>query len=331
MEKLKKCLICGGNGFIGHHLARSLKAKGYFVRVADIKPYEYGDPYEFSNENLLLDLRIPGNCRRALITDNAYTSSFDEVYQLAASMGGMGFIHSAECEILHNNVLINTNMVHACAEAKVPRYFYSSSVCIYPDMAIGADVMTEDEAYPAMPDNEYGWEKLFSERMGMAYGRKYGMEVRIARFQNCYGPEGTWKGGKEKAPAAISRKIATVSNPGEIEIWGDGTAVRSYTYIDDLVRGIYMLTQSNIDKPTNIGSPQYVSVKELVNTVAEVAKKKITTKSIPGPVGVESRNFSNERIYSTGWSSKVSLFDGIIKTYPWILEQVNKEQHAKID
>jgi nucleoside-diphosphate-sugar epimerase len=193
-------------------------------------------------------------------------------------------------------------------------------------MKIGEPEMTEAEAYPAMPDNEYGWEKLYAERMAMAYGRKFGMVVRIARFQNCYGPEGTWTGGREKAPAAMCRKVAEVENGATIEVWGDGTAVRSYTYIDDMVDGIFMLTQSDLEGPTNIGCPQYVSVKELVDTVSEVADKKIKIKYIKGPVGVQSRNFSNERIYSIGWKSKFDLKRGISLTYPWVEEQVNSNQ-----
>jgi nucleoside-diphosphate-sugar epimerase len=234
----------------------------------------------------------------------------------------MGFIHSAECEIMHNSVLINVHMTHAAALAGVKRYFYSSSVCVYRDMKPGEPEMREEQAVPAHPDNEYGWEKLYSERMAQAYGRKYSIAVRIARFQNCYGPEGTWQGGREKAPAAICRKVVTVADGGTIEIWGDGTAVRSYTYVDDMVDGIYRLMHSDLQGAVNIGCPQYVTVKELVEVVAEVARKKITIKSVPGPVGVQSRNFSNDRIYSMGWRSRFDLKAGIALTYPWIEQQV---------
>jgi nucleoside-diphosphate-sugar epimerase len=189
-------------------------------------------------------------------------------------------------------------------------------------MQIGEAEMTEAEAIPAHPDNEYGWEKLYAERMAMAYARNRGMTVRIARFQNCYGPEGTWRGGREKAPAAMCRKIAEAEDGGTIEVWGDGTAVRSYTYVNDMVDGIYRLMQSDLEGAANIGCPEYVSVNELVQTVADIAGKRINIKHIKGPVGVQSRNFSNERIYSLGWTSKYSLKDGIALTYPWINEQV---------
>jgi len=215
-------------------------------------------------------------------------------------------------------------MIHGAAEAKVKKYFFSSSVCVYRDMEIGEPEMKEAQAYPALPDNEYGWEKLYTERMVLAYGRKFGIEIRIARFQNCYGPEGTWRGGREKAPAAISRKVAEVQNGGTIEVWGDGTAVRSYTYIDDMIDGIRRLVKSEISEPTNIGNPEYVSVDKLVKIVAEVAGKKIEIKHIEGPVGVKSRNFSNERIYMTGWKAQYSLRKGIEITYPWIEKQVEK-------
>jgi len=315
----KTALVCGAGGFIGGHLVKRLKVEGYWVRGVDLKEHEFtalpADEFE------LLDLREPANCRQALTLGEG---TFDEVYQLAADMGGMGFIHSAECEIMHNSVLINVHMTHAAATMGVKRYFYSSSVCVYRDMKPGEPEMTEAEAVPANPDNEYGWEKLYSERVAMAYGRKYGMAARIARFQNCYGAEGTWTGGREKAPAAMCRKIAEVEDGGTIEIWGDGTAIRSYTHVDDMVEGIYRLAHSDLEGAANIGCPQYVSVKELVETVAEVAGKTVHIKHIEGPVGVQSRNFSNERILSIGWQPKVFLKDGIAKTYPWIVEQVAK-------
>jgi len=321
----KKALVCGAGGFIGHHLVKRLKNEGYWVRGVDIKNQEFSKSP--ADEFLLLDLRNTGECMGALGIKNTVENRFDEVYQLAADMGGMGFIHSAECEIMHNSALININMIDtAIREFKVPKYFFSSSVCIYRDMKHGEPEMTEDGAYPAMPDNEYGWEKLFSERMALAHGRKYGTKVRIARFQNTYGPEGTWEGGREKAPAAICRKVAEMpEKQGSIDVWGDGTAVRSYTYVDDLVDGIYKLMHSNLEGAVNIGCPQYVSVNELVDTVAKIAGKKVDKNYIKGPVGVESRNFSNERIYSIGWTPKFYLGDGIKNTYPWIKEQVDKK------
>ena len=316
---MKRALVCGAGGFIGGHLVKRLKREGYWVRGVDIKEHEFAQTA--ADEFLLLDLREEENCQAALSLGD---STFDEVYQLAADMGGMGFIHTAECEIMHNSVLINVHMTHHAANLGVPRYFFSSSVCVYRDMVVGEPEMTEADAIPAHPDNEYGWEKLYSERVAMAYGRHYPMQVRIARFQNCYGPEGTWTGGREKAPAAISRKVAEVEDGGTIEVWGDGTAVRSYTYVDDMVDGIYMLMQSDLEGAVNIGCPQYVSVNELVDTVAKVAGKKINVKHVEGPVGVQSRNFSNARIYSTGWQAKFFLEDGIARTYPWVEDQVRK-------
>jgi nucleoside-diphosphate-sugar epimerase len=316
---LKKALVCGAGGFIAGHLVKRLKKEGYWVRGVDQKEHEFCSSE--ADEFMVLDLREKNNCDKAL---ELGTGNFDEVYQLAADMGGMGFIHTAECEIMHNSVLINVYMTHAAANKGVKRYFFSSSVCVYRDMVQGEPEMNEDAAVPANPDNEYGWEKLYSERIAMAYARHYDMQVRIARFQNCYGPEGTWRGGREKAPAAISRKVAEAENGGVVEIWGDGTAVRSYTYVDDMVDGIYRLMQSDITTPVNIGSPEYYNVRELVEIVAKVAGKKIRIKNIDGPVGVLSRNFSNDRIYTTGWKAGFNLEEGIKRTYPWIEEQVKK-------
>ncbi len=319
---MKKALVCGAGGFIGAHLVKKLKKEGYWVRGVDIKYPEFSPTQ--ADEFLILDLREHENSLKAL---SLSSGTFDEVYQLAADMGGMGYIHSAECEIMHNNSLININMTHAAAMKGIEKYFFSSSVCVYRDMKPGEPELKEEDAIPANPDNEYGWEKLYAERVAMAYGRKYGVRVRIARFQNCYGPEGTWRGGREKAPAAICRKVAEAEEGGTIEVWGDGSAIRSYTYIDDMIEGIYLLMKSDLEGPVNIGSPEYVSVKELVDTVIEVAGKKLKIKWVEGPVGVQSRNFSNERIYSLGWKAKFSLKEGISLTYPWIKEQVKKSKH----
>ena len=315
---MKKAVVCGAGGFIGHHLVRKLKQEGYWVRGVDIKNPEYSAVD--SDEFMLLDLRNEENCLKAVSVDGSRGA--DEVYQLAADMGGMGFIHSAECEIMHNSALINVYMTDAAAKRGVGRYFFSSSVCVYRDMKKGEPEMPETGAYPAQPDNEYGWEKLYAERFAMAYGRKFNIPVRIARFQNCYGPEGTWIGGREKAPAAICRKVAEAPVGGVVEVWGDGSAVRSYTYVSDMVDGIYRLMQSDLAGAANIGCPEYVSVDELVAVVSEVSGKKVTVKHIKGPVGVQSRNFSNERIYSIGWKSHVPLRAGIEKTYPWVEKQV---------
>ena len=243
-------------------------------------------------------------------------------------MGGMGFISVAECEILRNNALLNTHMTHEAAMVGIPRYFFSSSVCVYRDMQPGEPELTEDDAIPAHPDNEYGWEKLYAERVAIAYGRHYDTNVRIARFHNVYGPSGTWAGGREKAPAAICRKVAEAEDGGTIEVWGDGTAIRAYTYVSDLVEGIYLLMHSDIEEPTNIGSSQYVTVDELVETVIEIAGKEIHKQYVEGPVGVQARNFSKARIHSLGWEAKVSLKEGIRHTYPWIEAQVKAVQDA---
>jgi nucleoside-diphosphate-sugar epimerase len=313
----KRALVCGAGGFIAGHLVKELKRQGYWVRGVDQKEHEFVATH--ADEFQLLDLRDAEACAAALQLPDG---SFDEVYQLAADMGGMGFIHSAETEIMRNSALVNINMVDAASASGAGRYFLSSSVCIYRDMQPGEPELTEDDAYPALPDNEYGWEKLYAERMAMAYGRHSGMEIRIARFQNCYGPEGTWDGGREKAPAAICRKVAEVEDGGTIEVWGNGSAVRSYTYVDDMVDGIYKLVQSDLTGPTNIGSSEYVTVAELVDTVADVSGKTFDIKYVDGPVGVQSRNFSHARIEGLGWKSEHSLRDGIAKTYAWIADQV---------
>ncbi len=315
---MRRALVTGAGGFIGGHLVSRLKSEGWWVRGVDVKEPEFGATT--ADDFLLLDLRDRPACAAGV----ALEGGFDEVYQLAADMGGMGFIHSAECEIMRNNALINLNMIDAAAEARVPRYFYSSSVCIYRDMVPGEPEMTEEGAYPALPHNEYGWEKLYAERVAQAYGRRFGVAVRIARFQNCYGPEGTWRGGREKAPAAMCRKVAEVPDGGAIEVWGDGTAIRSYTYVDDMVDGIIRLTRSDLEGAVNIGSPEYVSVEELVHVVAEIAGKSVEIRYIDGPVGVQSRNFSNARIESLGWRSQLSLHDGIARTYPWVEAQVQE-------
>lgn len=321
---MRTALVCGAGGFIGGHLVKRLKQEGYWVRGADIKPHDFRP--SAADEFLLTDLREAANCRSAATVNGR---AVDEVYQLAADMGGMGFIHSAESEILHNSALINVHMTHAAAEAGVARYFFSSSVCVYRDMKPGEPEMTEDQAIPANPDNEYGWEKLYAERVAMAYARRYGFAARIARFQNCYGAEGAWRGGREKAPAAICRKVAEAADGGTIEVWGDGTAVRSYTHVNDMVEGILRLMHSELEGPANIGCPQYVTVNELAAAVAEVAGKKIQVRHVDGPVGVHSRNFSNERIYSTGWRPQVFLKQGIELTYPWVEAQVRAARDEK--
>ncbi|MBD3413667.1 MAG: NAD-dependent epimerase/dehydratase family protein [Candidatus Aminicenantes bacterium] len=317
---MKEALVCGAGGFIGSHLVKKLKKEGYWVRGVDLKKPEFSETE--ADEFMLLDLREPENCERAVLSRRQ--KPFEEVYQLAADMGGMGYIDSAECDIMRNSALINIHMIHSSANAGVKGYFFSSSACVYRDMQADEDELSEEDAYPAFPDNEYGWEKLYAERMAMAYARRYDIKVRIARFQNCYGPEGTWRGGREKAPAALCRKIAEAENGGEVEVWGDGTAVRAYTYIDDLAEGIFLLMHSDLENGVNIGRQEYVTVDELVQTIAEVAEKDVKIKHVKGPVGVMARYFKKDRIRSLGWESEFSLKDGIKRTYPWIKEQVAK-------
>ena len=315
---MKTALVCGAGGFIGSHLVRALKARGLRVRGVDLKRPEFAPTA--ADEFLLLDLRDRAACESAVDFGG---EAPDEVYQLAADMGGMGYIHSAAADIMHDSVLINANMVRAAAEKGAGRYFFSSSVCVYRDMAPGEPALAEEDAYPALPDNDYGWEKLYAERMAFAHARAFGMKVRVARFQNCYGPEGTWRGGREKAPAALSRKVAEAPDGGSVDIWGDGSAVRNFIYVDDLVAGILALMGSDLDfKPANIGTQEYVTVRELLATIADIAGKRIEPKPVPGPVGVASRNFSTARIESTGWRPRFSLRDGLARTYPWVAAQV---------
>jgi len=316
---MKKALVCGAGGFIASHLVKRLKKEGYWVRGVDIKKPEFSETA--ADDFALLDLRGDANCRTALTLPQG---PFDEVYQLAADMGGMGFIHSAECDIMHNSALININMIHCATDMGAKRYFYSSSACVYRDMLPHESELGEEDAYPAMPHNEYGWEKLYAERMAMAYARNRGITVRIARFQNCFGPEGTWRGGREKAPAAICRKVAEAPDSGMIEVWGDGKATRAFTYIDDMVEGIRLLMRSDMEGGINIGRQEYVSVDELVQTVIGISGKNLSMKHVEGPVGVLARNFRNDKIKSIGWQSRFSLKEGLARTYPWIAEQVRK-------
>ena len=317
---MKKALVCGAGGFIAHHLVKKLKSENYWVRGVDLKQPEFSS--SLADDFLLLDLREKENCIRALNLDS--NQSFDEVYQLAADMGGMGFIEEAEAEILVNSALINLHMLTSSYEKKIPKYFFSSSACVYPDMDFDDKTIDESGAYPAMPDNEYGWEKLYAERVALTFQRRYGMYIRIARFQNCYGPEGTWQGGREKAPAALSRKIAKLEDQRSIDVWGDGTAMRSYIYVDDLVDGIFHLMHSEITEPTNIGSEEFVSVNQLVSIIAKISGKDVKIQHTDGPVGVKARNHSFQKIKDSGFSAKTTLEQGMIATYRWIEEQVKQ-------
>jgi nucleoside-diphosphate-sugar epimerase len=297
---------------------------GWWVRGTDSGFAKYDADEPPAHEVMKVDLRDPAACRRALEVDGG----FDEVYQLAADMGGLGFIHSSPLRILRNNALINLHMVQAAADTGARRYFLASSVCVYPDMEPGAAERDESYAYPAQPDNEYGWEKLYAERLVSAYGAAGDLTVRIGRFENCYGPNGAWRGGREKAPAALCRKIAEAEPGAAIEVWGDGSAVRSFIYVADLVDAVLVLMRSSLEGPTNIGHPQRVTVAELVATIAAVSGKSLTTRYVDGPVGVMSRNFSTARIQSLGWKPSHSLADGLALTYPWVEEQVRAAKEA---
>lgn len=310
----RTAIVCGGGGFIGGHLVAQLVEDGYYVRAIDRHESPYGSPA--AHDYVIADLRDPDECRRVL------DGGANELYQLGADMGGMEFISAAECDIMRNNIILNLNVLDAAARVGVDRYLFSSSVCVYRDMTIGEDVIDEDAAYPAAPDNEYGWEKLYAERAVQAYSRNYGFAARIARFENCYGPRGAWRGGREKAPAAICRKVAEATDPGSIEVFGGGKTHRSFVYVTDLVRAVRCLMDSDETRPTNIGCDESVSIAELVDIVASVAGKRITIADVPGPLGVMSRNFSHERIRALGWKPEYSLREGLDETYRWILKQV---------
>ena len=322
--KAKTALVCGAGGFIGSHLVQRLKTEGYWVRGVDIKNPEFAQ--SAADEFILTDLRDPVQARVAITFRE--NQPFDEIYQLAANMGGMGFIAFHDAEIMHDSVLINVNVLEQARITKVPKIFFSSSACAYPErnqVDPNNPICTEDSAYPADPDTEYGWEKIFSERLYQAYSRDYGITVRIARFHNIFGPEGTWCGGREKAPAALCRKIAGAPNDGEIEIWSDGLQTRSFLYIDECVEGVRrMMEHPQKDLPVlNIGSEEMISINDLVTMIASVAEKKISVKHIDGPRGVAGRNSDNRLITQTlGWAPSCTLIDGIKKTYQWIKQQV---------
>lgn len=313
-------LVCGAGGFIGSHLVKRLKKEGCWVRGVDLKYPEFSPT--MADDFIIGDLRDPLLC--AAVVDQP----FDEVYQLAADMGGAGFVFVGDNDaaIMHNSAMINLNMVEACRLARSKRIFYSSSACIYPERnQLDPDnpVCSEDSAYPAAPDSEYGWEKLFSERLFMAYARNYGMEVRIARFHNIFGEEGTWTGGREKAPAALCRKIAEAEDGGEIEMWGDGLQTRSFLYIDECIDGTLKLTRSDFMGPVNIGSEEMVSINQLAQMIMEAAGKTLIIKHIPGPQGVRGRNSDNRLIMEKlGWAPGQPLELGIKRTYQWIEKQI---------
>lgn len=316
---MKRALICGAGGFIGTHLVKRLKKEGYWVRGVDIKKPDFSKTV--ADEFLLLDLREKKNCQKALRTQNR----FDEVYQLAADRGGAGYMIPKETEMMYSNVLINAYMIDEAIKAKVKKYFFSSSVCVYKDMPIGAKVIKENDVYPAMPENEYGWEKLYSERMILAYARKFKIDVRIARFHTTFGPEGTWEGLKPKAADDLCRKAAMTKNGTYLEVWGDGKAVRCFTYVEDLLDGIRALVKSNINEPVNLGSNEYVEVNKLAEYVISVSGKNLKIKHVNGAVGVKARNFSDDLIKSTGWKPKWKLKYAIKIHYDWVKSQVDKK------
>jgi GDP-D-mannose 3',5'-epimerase len=317
---MKTALVCGGGGFIGGHLVTRLKNEGYFVRAADIKIHEYKQ--SDADQFYVVDLRDPAQVKNSMRIDEGQT--FDEIYQLAADMGGAGYIFTGnhDADVMHNSAQINLNIANeAVRYTKMPKIFYSSSACIYPEynqLDPNNPKCSEESAYPAAPDSEYGWEKLFSERLYLAYNRNYGLPVRIGRFHNIFGPYGSWNNGKEKAPAAICRKVA-FSEDETMEIWGDGQQTRSFLYIDECVEAVRRFMESDFNGPLNIGSEEMVSINKLAEIVMQIANKKLTIKNISGPQGVRGRNSDNNLMrLKLNWHPTKPLTYGLEKTYNWI-------------
>ncbi len=320
---MKKALVLGAGGFIAHHLQRRLKKEGYWVRSVDLKypRFDETDSDDF----------VVGDLRDKNFVDSVIDRRFDEVYQLAADMGGAGYIFTGEndADVMTNSSLINLNVLDSCQKRNIKRIFYSSSACIYPEYnQLDPDnpKCSEESAYPAAPDSEYGWEKLFSERMYLAYSRNKGIESRVARYHNIYGPLGSWNDGKEKAPAALCRKVAMADDGGHIEVWGDGIQTRSFLYIDDCVEATIKLTRSEFEGPVNIGSEEMISINNLANLIIRLSGKDISIKNIPGPEGVRGRNSDNKIIEKElNWKPSYSLEKGVKKTYDWISNQVKSQ------
>jgi GDP-D-mannose 3',5'-epimerase len=316
---MRSALVCGAGGFIGGHLVKRLKAEGMWVRGVDLKRHEYAETE--ADDFVVGDLRDQYFCRQII------DRRFDEVYQLAADMGGAGFIFTGEndADIMHNSGTINLNVLDACHRRLIKRVFYSSSACIYPaynQLDPDSPNCEESSAYPAAPDSEYGWEKLFSERLYLTYARCYGMEARVGRYHNIFGPEGTWDGGREKAPAAMCRKIAVTPDHGSIEIWGDGCQTRSFLYVSECVEGTLRLMRSGFAGPVNIGSQEMVTINQLADMIMHIAGKTIEKNHIPGPLGVRGRNSDNRLIQQKlGWAPSQPLNEGLEITYGWIERQ----------
>lgn len=322
MEKF--ALVCGAGGFIGSHLVKKLKSEGFWVRGVDLKSPEFSP--SAADDFVIGDLREQSVCQSVL------DRPFDEVYQLAADMGGAGYIFTGEhdADVMHNSAQINLNIAYYGQKAGIKKIFYSSSACIYPaynQEDANNPKCSEESAYPAAPDSEYGWEKLFSERMYLSFKRNYGLDVRIARFHNIFGPEGTWTGGKEKAPAAMCRKVAEAGPGDAIEIWGDGQQTRSFLFIDECLDGVRRLMDSDFSGPVNIGSEEMVTINQLAQMAMDIAGKQMEIKHIQGPLGVRGRNSDNKLIKEKlGWAPSKPLRDGLARTFTWINERVAERQ-----
>ena len=313
----RKALVLGAGGFIGNHMVRRLKSEGFFVRGSDLKRNEF--------ETSTADEYVLGDLRRADVVEAVFDGGFDEVYQFAADMGGAGYIFTGlhDADIMHNSALINLNVLETVLRNRnVGSIFYSSSACIYPSFNQtdpSNPVCSEESAYPANPDSEYGWEKLFSERLYMAFARQHGLRVRIARYHNIFGPLGTYDGGREKAPAALCRKVAATADGGEIDVWGPGTQTRSFLFVDECIEGTLRLMRSDVEEPVNIGSEEMVSINDLARMVIEISGKTISLKNTPGPIGVMGRNSDNRLLRTRlGWEPQLPLRSGLAMTYRWI-------------